>query len=303
MAGGPYRDWNYPGLLHFHAPDSGPSDQVDQWLWWQSSFGLGPATTSPSPSRATETTDLNESPALRTVSSSPTPPSLGRVLGVAGLVTIAVTALSHLLPMDWAGSAVGVAFLWISYALVARNADTDRIQHYGLSFGGLFEPVPIDWRRVLRDSTRALLWATAVAAIVFPPFLIGFIGWWQPASGFHPAALGPVLDDAMGQLLMVALPEEAFYRGYLQTSLDEHWKGRLCFWGGHLSLGVVVSSAIFALGHLLTEPNPSRLAVFFPSLLFGWLRTRTRSVGASVVLHALCNLYSAYLGRSFGLFH
>jgi uncharacterized protein len=224
------------------------------------------------------------------------------VLGVAGLVTVGVAALSQLLPIDWAGSAVGVAFMWVTYALVARNAEAERIRHFGLSFGGLFEPLPIDWRRVLRDAAVALLWACAVAAIVFPPFLAGFIGWWRPTSGFHPATWRPLLDDAPGQLLMVALPEEAFYRGYLQTNLDEHWKGRWHFLGGHLSMGIVVSSTVFAIGHLLTEPNPGRLAVFFPSLLFGWLRTRTNGVGSSIVLHALCNLYSAYLGRSFGVF-
>jgi len=192
--------------------------------------------------------------------------------------------------------------MWVSYALVAQNADTDRIRYFGLSFGGLFEPMAIDWRRVLRDTVTATLGALAIAAIVFPPFLIGFIGWWKPAAGFHAATWRPVLDDAPGQLLMVALPEEAFYRGYLQTSLDAQWKSRWRLFGGHLSPGVVVASTIFALGHLLTEPNPSRLAVFFPSLLFGWLRTRTKGVGAGIVFHTLCNLYSAYLGRSFGVF-
>jgi membrane protease YdiL (CAAX protease family) len=224
------------------------------------------------------------------------------VLGIAGATTVGVTALSHLVAPDWAGSAVGVAFLWLSYALVARNAEAERISAFGLSFGGLFEPEPIDWRRVVRESGRAMLVAFAVALVVFPPFLLGFIGWWKPTVDFHAATWRPLLEDIPGQLLMVALPEEAFYRGYLQTSLDKHFKARLRFLGGHLSWGVVISSAIFAVGHLLTEPNPSRLAVFFPSLLFGWLRTRTGGVGSSVVFHALCNLYSAYLGRSFGLY-
>jgi uncharacterized protein len=246
---------------------------------------------------------------LNVSNTPPTTPStrpsatVWHVLGVGALVTVAVTALSHWLPMDWAGSAVGIAFMLVSYALVARNAEAEQIRHFGLSFGGLFEPLPIDWRRVLRDTTRSLLWALLVAAVVFPPFLVGFIGWWRPVAEFAPASLRPVLDDALGQLLMVALPEEAFYRGYLQTALDDHWKQRIRLFGGHLSFGVVVSSAIFAFGHLLTEPHPNRLAVFFPALLFGWLRTRTRGVGAGIAFHALCNLYSAYLGRSFGIWH
>ncbi|HEV8550364.1 MAG TPA: CPBP family glutamic-type intramembrane protease, partial [Polyangiaceae bacterium] len=38
-----------------------------------------------------------------------------------------------------------------------------------------------------------------------------------------------------------------------------------------------------------------------PALLFGWLRARTRGIGASVALHALCNLFASYLARSYGL--
>jgi uncharacterized protein len=157
--------------------------------------------------------------------------------------------------------------------------------------------------RVARDTGVTLLWAMGIATLVFPPFLVGFVGWWHPAGGFFPAPIRPVLEDVPGQLLMVALPEEAFYRGYLQTALDDCWKRRWNFWGGYLSVGMLVSSAIFAVGHVLTEPHPNRLAVFFPSLLFGWLRTRTRGVGASIFLHAFSNLYSAYLGRSFGMWH
>jgi membrane protease YdiL (CAAX protease family) len=62
-----------------------------------------------------------------------------------------------------------------------------------------------------------------------------------------------------------------------------------------------MTSAIFAVGHLLTEPNPSRLAVFFPSLLFGWMRARTGGIGASVLFHAACNLFVSFLAHGFGL--
>ena len=45
--------------------------------------------------------------------------------------------------------------------------------------------------------------------------------------------------------------------------------------------------------------HPARLAVFFPSLVFGFLRVRTRGIGASMLFHALCNLFSAYLLHSY----
>ena len=45
-------------------------------------------------------------------------------------------------------------------------------------------------------------------------------------------------------------------------------------------LAILVTSVIFALGHVATLPYAARLAVFFPSLLFGLLRARTGGIGA-----------------------
>ena len=48
-------------------------------------------------------------------------------------------------------------------------------------------------------------------------------------------------------------------------------------------------------GHFATHAHVARLAVFFPSLVFGWLRARGGGVGAAILFHASCNLYSAWL--------
>jgi len=86
-----------------------------------------------------------------------------------------------------------------------------------------------------------------------------------------------------------------------QSALDEVWRPRLRVLGAELGPSLLVTSALFALGHLATELDANRLAVFFPALLFGWLRARTGGVGASIALHALCNLFASYLARSYGL--
>jgi membrane protease YdiL (CAAX protease family) len=229
---------------------------------------------------------------------------LYRALGVAAAVTALATALSYLLPDAWAATGVGFAFLGATYFLVVRSDDIERIRQYGLSLGGLLEPLPLSAPRLTRDALVAIAHALVAAAIIYPCFWFGFRIWWH-VDRFHPAPLQPVLNDALGQLLVIALPEEAFYRGYLQTSLERELAPRfaLSIFGTRVGLGVVVTSAIFALGHLLTELNPARLAVFFPALLFGFLRARTGGIGASLLFHALCNLFAAYLLRSYGLSH
>ena len=96
--------------------------------------------------------------------------------------------------------------------------------------------------------------------------------------------------------------EEAFYRGYLQSRLDDAWPPRWRLLGATVGPGLLVASAIFALGHVATVHLATRLAVFFPALLFGWLRARTGGIGASVCFHMICNVYSQALGRGYGIY-
>ena len=93
------------------------------------------------------------------------------------------------------------------------------------------------------------------------------------------------------QLLLVALPEEAFFRGYVLTRLQRASPGgwfRLAGvpWGA----ADVAAAGLFAAVHLVAIPSPGRLLVFFPGLLFGWVARRTGSSVGPAVLHALCNV-------------
>ena len=221
-------------------------------------------------------------------------------LGVAVLTTGLVTAFAHVpFVKSYAGTLIGLTFLVVTYLLVLRH-DGPMIRRYGLALGGLLEPEPIDPRRLARDSLRALAWAVGLASVVFPPFWIGWLYWWKPESSFAPADFAVVRDDALPQLLAIALPEEAFYRGYLQSALDDAWPARLKVLGARVGPSILVTSALFALGHVATEFHPNRLGVFFPSLVFGWLRARTDGIGACVFFHAFCNLFADYIAKSYG---
>ena len=98
-------------------------------------------------------------------------------------------------------------------------------------------------------------------------------------------------------LLVVALPEEYFYRGYLQTRLHDLLghsdtdQPRTFLGFSHANW---LTSALFALGHVLIPIGGvfslARGAVFFPSLIFGWLRDRTGSIIAPIIFHAAANM-------------
>ena len=110
-----------------------------------------------------------------------------------------------------------------------------------------------------------------------------------------------ILWLVLTQLLLVAIPEEFFYRAYLQRGLESFWPG-----GRRRVLGVMTNpsavaatSALFALGHFVVGFDPQRLAVFFPSLLFGWMKDATGSIAAAAVFHALCNIVVDLLSKAY----
>jgi membrane protease YdiL (CAAX protease family) len=228
------------------------------------------------------------------------PRSPGRTLAAAAATTAAVTAVSIIAPREYAGTLVGLSFLAATWWLVLRR-DEDTIRAHGLALGGLFEPAPLSLRRLAREAGAAVAWTLLLCAIVFPPFWYGYRIYWGAQAPFAFRLPAAPLDEIAAQLLVVALPEEAFFRGYLQSALDQAWRPRWRVLGAMLGPGWLVSAAIFAVGHVLTIQHPARLAVFFPALAFGWLRARTGGVGAPTLFHAACNLFSATLARGYGL--
>jgi membrane protease YdiL (CAAX protease family) len=220
-------------------------------------------------------------------------------------VTLTVAAISMGFPEQWHATLVGLAFLAATWLLVWRKSDAD-VRRAGLALGGLVIPGPLKIGTLLREATAAMAWALSLTAVVAVPFFFGWHAWWaraMPRLSFS-LAVRPLeaADEALAQLLVIALPEEAFYRGYVQSRLDEAWPPAWRVLGARVGPGLVIGAAIFAVGHVVTVHLATRLAVFFPALAFGWLRARTGGIGASVCFHAMCNVYSQVLGRGYGLY-
>ena len=121
---------------------------------------------------------------------------------------------------------------------------------------------------------------------------IGEFGLRGSQAGLVEAArsYGWLLGIVLLHILLVGGPEEIFYRGFIQTRLQKRWGSGISIWGGQIGLGVIFTSVLFALGHFVIAFNPNRLIVFFPSLLFGWMKNRWDTVGSVAVFHGLCNV-------------
>ncbi len=234
--------------------------------------------------------------------------SRGRAIVEALVVTVVTTVVvmivARFVPERFVATTVGFVFLAATWAFVWRKDDAF-VEASGLALGGLVLPGPLPLRRMAKATSLSILWAFGTALVVFVPFFVGWRRYWHVDGpfrfGFTHTGFG---NEAFGQLVIIALPEEAFYRGYVQSRLEAAMgpSFRVRLFGADASLAIVVTSALFAAGHLATIHSPVRLAVFFPSLLFGWLRARTKGIGAGVLFHAMCNVFSEVLGKSYGLY-
>jgi len=192
----------------------------------------------------------------------------------------------------------------------------------------LLVPAQLSWRegRDLHDYGfradplgKSLALGCGVPLVVFPLFVFGFIAFFEIVCGNALSTLAlpgqcaryqgwesfdlrvwanPAKAVAI-QLLVVALPEELFFRGFLHELIEKALPAKRRFLGGGMGRALILSSALFAVGHLAVDFDLRRLAVFFPGLLFGWMRSATGSILAGTITHASSNLFIRILEKSF----
>jgi membrane protease YdiL (CAAX protease family) len=219
---------------------------------------------------------------------------------VAGLVHINVTlpAIGHV------GSAlVAVLFLYGPMVIAWRRGED--LDDYG------FHAAPV---------AKGLAYAGGAIAAIFPIFCLGYFAFYETACGSHllahlvphgmcshysgwsgvhaPTLSLGLLKFCAVQLLVVALPEELFFRGCLLHLLEKKFPPKRRILGGGVGLALVISAAMFALIHLPKDGDPRALATFFPGLLFGWMRSATGSILASTITHGASNILIRLLDLS-----
>jgi membrane protease YdiL (CAAX protease family) len=193
----------------------------------------------------------------------------------------------------------------------------------------LYAPVVVAWRRTediidygFRSDPvgRNLVFAGVALAVILPLFAVAYLGFydtvcdsttlrrlappgtcagWKGLDPGWPAMGWGFLEFAAVQLVVVALPEELFFRGCLHRLLEERFPPTRRWLGGGLGVALLLSSLAFALVHLPKNGDPRALATFFPGLLFGWMRSATGSIMPSVLVHAASNIWVRALDLTF----
>ncbi len=239
---------------------------------------------------------------------SSTPPPVRRVPLRCLLAVAVLTALLARLPdlgIPWGTDLmqIGIAVTLLLGAL--RCAEPlGGARAAGFDLAGLLE-APEEERRLAETLRRALPLAwnevrftARVALWVFPPFVLGFAWWHGPEHALRWSPPPDLPQFALAQWLVVAIPEEAFFRGYLQSALARRWPERIPVLGTLVPWrALLVQAAAFGVLHFLTDPHPQRLAVAFPALLFGWMKERRGGIGSATLFHAISNVVADLLVR------
>jgi membrane protease YdiL (CAAX protease family) len=225
---------------------------------------------------------------------------------------------------DLAHASLAFAAVGIAVALLVRiDVQLPFVGHVGSALVAmllLYAPLFAAWRRGeelhdygfhLAPIGRGLAVGLGVPLLVFPLFALGYVAFHEvtcatpslrfltpPGTCVHWAASrgggldwGALAELAAVQLVVVALPEELFFRGFLLELLERAWPPRRRFLGGGLGRALLLSSLMFALIHVPREGDLRTLATFFPGLLFGWMRSATGSILAPVLAHASSNVF------------
>jgi membrane protease YdiL (CAAX protease family) len=205
------------------------------------------------------------------------------------------------------GSGTDPLFCIASFAVV--TAVVSLIYQAGLSFGPVL--IPATWGLgailPLRSGEGDLLtfgvttphWQKNLkyyllsSAVIFPLFAVGF-------RLYVHEDLSPTVNTFFGgvslprwllyNFLAVALFEELFFRGFVQGRFENFVKARFMSPAAVFCVPILISSFLFALAHAAVYLDHLRLVVFFPGLLFGWLRAKTGSLLAPILSHGTANL-------------
>lgn len=156
--------------------------------------------------------------------------------------------------------------------------------------------------RSVGDVLRAVAAFIGLAVVIFPPYVLAAHAWQNIVGGLSirlPLHFWPGWNLIIAQLVLVALPEEFFFRGYVQSTFDKIYAPRWKMFGVRLGWSWLLTAVLFAVAHSVIMYQWWHFAIFFPGLVFGYLRARTGGLVAPILFHALSNMTMWWLGANY----
>jgi membrane protease YdiL (CAAX protease family) len=151
----------------------------------------------------------------------------------------------------------------------------------GLFVLGLYLPLIKNNIRFLKVAIMALGWTLlSVFVLLGWSYYAGMIAWDIKWFAFFPLFL--ILN-----FFLVVIPEEAFYRGFLQREITLQLKNRAAG-----LLAILVVSLLFAASHILFVPSFNFfIAALLASFAYGGIFLLTDAIESSIITHFLINMF------------
>jgi membrane protease YdiL (CAAX protease family) len=201
----------------------------------------------------------------------------------AVILTIALLARTTLAGTLWFLSPACL----VAAAIIPAIVREEPFAEIGLSVGRIKQAFPI----------LALTCLIAFSATFAGLWLLKLNGYETPLRVARPAD-GRVIAWLFYQFLYVAVAEEVFFRGYLQTNIarlaskippgPHAWK---CSQRLQNCVIVVLCAACFAAAHVIVQGQIAPILTFLPGLILAWLFIRTKSLLAPILFHGLANTF------------
>lgn len=130
-------------------------------------------------------------------------------------------------------------------------------------------------------------------------------------GGYYGQLTAQLVSLIVWQLVISGFGEEAFWRGYVQTRLNEGFGKPFEFMGVSFGWGLILTSFLFGLFHVLNPFNPFvgsfeinilwGVFTFFAGIFLGLIREKTGSLIATGVAHGLLDAVGEGIGLVLGL--
>ncbi|MEW6570057.1 MAG: CPBP family intramembrane glutamic endopeptidase [Nitrospirota bacterium] len=163
-----------------------------------------------------------------------------------------------------------LTILFLSFFLHAVKPSNHGF-HSALPVIMIIYPVAVGHKVKIRFSPKDFAIGAAVSVIILLPYYFIRGGDLQRISAYF----------VILQLLSVSLPEEFFFRGFLQDSAGRHFRA------------VLFVSLLFSFAHLPKAVFLGEwisLLSFFPSIVMGWLYMKTNNILPGTLFHLFSNI-------------
>ena len=209
--------------------------------------------------------------------------STGSLLSCVGVFASITAAVLLIYRAGWSLGYILIPALWGLGAILPLRAGEGGLLTFGVK------------GQLLRTGLRYFILSSL---LLFPFYGLGYYlyaRWGFPIPRGNPFEAISLFRWLLHNYLAVALFEELFFRGFVQGRFENFARAGSAGAASIFWIPVLVSSFLFALAHVAVYLDPLRFVVFFPGLLFAWLRARTGSLLAPILSHGTANLVSVLL--------